>query len=299
MMDFRPIILDDKYNIKNLFAGKGYIISEYSFSYMMLWREVVKFEICDRDDALFIRAEYDNIRRYFLPVIKNGTMDECYKLLEEYADINDRNWRLVCAEEINISEFSEKFKESYLFEEDINSFDYIYLPENLIKLSGKKYHAKRNHISKFNSLYDYEFLPLTKDNFSECLGFDEKWKNSKPEEMGRGTKEELMALENAFRYFEQLGLFGAYIKIDGKMAGFTIGEINENNIGVVHFEKCDQNYEGIYSAINRMFAEKHFSKVRYVNRQEDMGLYGLRKSKQSYHPVFMGKKYYMKRREAV
>ena len=64
--------------------------------------------------------------------------------------------------------------------------------------------------------------------------------------------------------------------------------------GVIHtiFEKGDVNYVGVYQTLNQVVAEKYFPDGALVNRQEDMGIEGLRKAKLSYFPKILVEKYF-------
>lgn len=293
MLDFRPIELCDKSCIEAFVKPKNYMICEYSFVYLMLWKDVMHFEYCVEEDVLFIRGFYGGRWLYFLPVTKTGAMDEHYLKVERYAEEIGQRWKLVCAEYIGIKDFSAEFLHGYEFIKHVDLCDYIYRASDLIELPGKKYHKKRNHVSKFHSKYEYEFLPLRREDFSECLAFYDVWLNTKPEEMSKEMMDELSAIKKAFQLYEELGLVGACIKIDGKIRGFTIGEYTNAQMGTIHFEKCDSSFDGIFATINQLFAKEYFSQMSYINRQDDMGLPGLRKAKQSYYPVMMGDKYNM------
>lgn len=297
MLQFRPVTIQDKEIIDDFIKEKQYWITEYSFTYMMLWNRVVFFEVCITEQALYFRCSYEGERFYFLPVVKDGNLEAHYKELEVFADGEGQPWELICIDDINLQLLSPAFLENYVLERDVDYCEYIYRSEDLIGLKGKKYHSKRNHISKFNKLYDYTFLPLTKEDFAECLAFNNQWLEEKSEAMSQDMQDEVLALEDCFTYYDQLGLVGACIRIDGKLEGFAIGEYAHETMAVVHFEKCNPAFDGIYAAMNQMFAEKYFSKIPYINRQDDIGLEGLRKAKQSYHPVFMGEKYFMVRKE--
>lgn len=296
MLQFRPVTIQDKQLVDGFIKEKKYWITEYSFTYMMLWNRVVFFEICPTEQALYFRCSYDDERFYFLPVVKDGNLEAHYKKLEAFADA-EGPWKLICIDDKNLQLLSPSFLEEYVLERDVDYCEYIYRSEDLIGLKGKKYHAKRNHIAKFNKRYVYTFSPLTKDDFAECLAFNERWKEDKSEEMIRDMQDEVLALEDCFTYYDQLGLVGACIRIDGKLEGFAIGEYTHDEMAVVHFEKCNPAFDGIYAAMNQMFAEKYFSNVPYINRQDDIGLEGLRKAKLSYYPAFMGEKYFMVRKD--
>lgn len=173
-------------------------------------------------------------------------------------------------------------------EESVDDEDYIYETEKLISLSGKKYHSKRNFVNRFEANYSYEYMPLTGENVLECLPALEEWFARHHEKMLFYFDEQEAILE-LLHNFDALGLKGAAIKIDGKIRAMTIGEFLPPDTAHIIIEKADIDYPGLYAVINQKFLEREWAGTRLVNREEDMGVEGLRKAKQSYHPVFRNK----------
>ena len=173
-------------------------------------------------------------------------------------------------------------------EESIDDEDYIYETEKLISLSGKKYHSKRNFVNRFEASYSYEYMPLTGENALSCLPALEEWFARHHEKMLFYFDEHEAILE-LLHNFDALGLKGAAIKIDGKIRAMTIGEFLPPDTAHIIIEKADIDYPGLYAVINQKFLEHEWAGTKLVNREEDMGVEGLRKAKQSYHPVFQNK----------
>ena len=173
-------------------------------------------------------------------------------------------------------------------EESIDDEDYIYETEKLISLSGKKYHSKRNFVNRFEASYSYEYMPLTGENALSCLPALEEWFARHHEKM-LFYFDEHEALLELLHNFDALGLKGAAIKIDGKIRAMTIGEFLPPDTAHIIIEKADIDYPGLYAVINQKFLEHEWAGTKLVNREEDMGVEGLRKAKQSYHPVFQNK----------
>jgi len=165
-------------------------------------------------------------------------------------------------------------------------WDYLYNSEDLITLKGKKFHSKRNHINKFDSLYDYEYTALMPEHVPLCVELLGEWGatlNKSP--LFGGVTSENRAVREALNNFEQIGMTGGCLFIDGKLGAFTLGQPLNSEVFVIHAGKALYEYEGIYSKINQCFAEKNCAGYKYINREEDMGVEGLRKSKMSYHPA--------------
>ena len=180
-------------------------------------------------------------------------------------------------------------------------FEYIYDAESLRTLSGRKNKKKRNHVNTFLNLYKnrYEYKLLEKENFEECLELIDRWEQNKENIESSGHKEldeEILSIKEVFENYEKLKdnvkIAGVYI--DNKLEAFTIGEKIIENIALIHIEKANQNINGLYQYINQQFFLNEFPNVKYVNREEDLGIDGLREAKLSYHPCKFIEKYSIK-----
>jgi hypothetical protein len=181
---------------------------------------------------------------------------------------------------------------------DRNYYDYIYLRDDLLHLTGKKYQPKRNHINRFRKLYDYQYIPLTREMAPQCMALEQQWfKENEDENDRQELLNERRSMCFALQHFEQLGLTGGAILVESKIVAFTYGSpINHNTFGV-HVEKADVTYDGVFSVINQEFAAHIPENFTYINREEDLGIAGLRQSKLSYNPfLILEKNVALKRR---
>lgn len=175
--------------------------------------------------------------------------------------------------------------------------DYVYETEKLAKLSGKKYHSKKNHINKFKSLYpDWSYEPITKDNVEECFQMALRWRELNGCEEDEEKHAEICVALNFLRLFDELAMRGGALRVDGRIVAFTIGEPVGKDTLVVHIEKAFADVQGAYTMINQQFAEHEGTGFTYLNREEDMGEEGLRQAKMSYKPVFLVEKGVVRRR---
>jgi hypothetical protein len=181
--------------------------------------------------------------------------------------------------------------EGFVTELDRDHSDYIYLSEDLIGLKGRKYHRKRNHIKQFTEKYAYQYLPLASEWISECLRLESDWCDLRHCDATPGLRNESIAIKEAFDHFEALGVRGGIILIDGKVEAFTLGEPLNRDTVVIHIEKANPAFEGLYPVINQAFLDKTWAGYTYVNREQDLGEEGLRKAKESYFPHHMVSKY--------
>lgn len=214
---------------------------------------------------------------------------------------------------LNVSEQSKHVFEElgYVTEPSRDYFEYLYTPIDIIELKGKKYHAKRNFINGFN--LPYEFRTYAESDREELNKLLRKWSylhidngveysedgswDSKEILEAIDSDPEILALNAVLDDLDKYNCFADVLVADGNIIGFAAGEILPSGIGTIYFEKGDINYKGVYPLLDNEFCKKHFSDgaVKYINKQEDMGLEGLRKSKLSYHPVKFAERYSAKR----
>lgn len=176
----------------------------------------------------------------------------------------------------------------FIKEEVIDDEDYVYETEKLINLTGKKYHSKRNFINRFEAAYQYEYVRLNGENALSCVPAVEEW-FARHNEKTLFYFDEQEAILELLHNFEALNLKGAAIKVDGKIRAMTLGEFLPPDTAHIIIEKADINYPGLYAVINQKFLENEWAHTKLVNREEDMGVEGLRKAKQSYQPLYQNK----------
>lgn len=173
-----------------------------------------------------------------------------------------------------------------------DDFDYIYNAQDLIELSGRKYHGKRNHISKFTRAFpDWQYEHIDDSNTEECINASLEWCKQNGCSENSPYRHELCAIHKALRERKSLGIIGGLIRIDGKVVALTLGERLNKDTFVTHFEKALGGFEEAYTLINREFAARSLGEYRYINREEDLGIEGLRKAKLSYKPAILLEKF--------
>jgi GNAT superfamily N-acetyltransferase len=163
--------------------------------------------------------------------------------------------------------------------------DYIYRAEDLAELRGRKYQPKRNHINNFVARNDWYAKPLSRANIKDCLTLNDKW--LKGREIGDMERAEQQAIGRAFDNFESLGLRGLVLYADGEPVAFSYGTPITQQTFCTHIEKHDANVQGAAVMINRLMAQSLEEEYEFVNREDDLGLEGLRFAKMSYHPTLL------------
>ena len=299
-MNFERIQIQDKPLFDRLLSLSPYVDCEYIFSTLFMWQDVLGYERAIEDDCIFIRHPFEGKMQYHIPICAPDRISEQVGKLME---LDQEKLELFCVTKEHLEQLAPEMREHFTVEENRNFADYLYLGENLRTLSGKKYHQKRNHVSKFQNTYDWNFKTFTEAGreLTECVAVLEQWDINKLENASWQERllvgNEMNALDKCMKHFTDMGLIGGVLYIDGQPKGFTVGEVANRGgirVGIVHYEKCDSSYTGIYQAINKFFAEEAMGEADYINREDDMGVEGLRKSKLTYHPVRLVDKYTLK-----
>ncbi len=290
MLEFRTISIEDKDWITACLRASDYRGCEYSFANNMAWRRLSGSQIA-RYEGFYLCTAFET---------EDGTPSFCYPAGEgDHRSVIDvmrrfsaeRGQPLVIwnVSEERLAWLETQYPGQFSVEENRDSWDYVYRSEDLAELSGRKYHQKRNFLHRFAE-YGAVYAPITERDFDDCIIFAADAYNARLEGDHSGIAEQF-AIDTYFRYFRELGLQGGTLRLDGKLIAMTVGEPLNSDTFCVHIEKADTAYAGVYAAINQQFSahirEQGFA---FINREEDLGLEGLRKAKQSYHPITMLKK---------
>ena len=283
MLDFRTPTLDDKERIEAFVRDSGQIGCDVSFVNTYLWREHYDIRVAFTDDAYYKCYMMDGkISGYTFPLTRGDIRTAVDRILDDARErgvtpviglLNDQNAEVI----------KQLYGDSVSVRLARDSYDYLYERAHLAELKGKKFHAKRNHISRFRRNYaDISVKEICKDNFADVLSVVERWTST------AGDTGELEIICDALAHFDALGLFGVLLYVDGRPVAMSIGSRISDEVCDVNFEKAVEIDEA-YAVINNEFA-KRFDSFTLLNREEDMGLEGLRKSKLSYHPDILLRK---------
>ncbi len=286
---FKDLSLEEKPLLDMAFIQFPPVISEFTFTNLFIWRHAYHLKISCFQNFICLLSD-NGEKSFFFPPIGEGDMIKCYRMLFQFLEERGVSKKITRVPEIVWAQIDWK-SEGFVAEQDRDQSDYIYLTQDLIQLQGRKYHRKRNHIKQFKDKYSYQYIPLTSDWIPECLQLETGWCDLRHCEDTPGLANESIAIKEAFTHFETLGVKGGAILIDGKLEAFTLGESLNRETAVIHIEKANPTYEGLYPMINQAFLEHQWSDYTYVNREQDLGEEGLRKAKESYFPHHMAHKY--------
>jgi hypothetical protein len=167
----------------------------------------------------------------------------------------------------------------------------VYLAAQLILLEGRKLHGKRNHISRFQRTYDFQYDALKDRYVAPCLNLAEVWCDFKRCEEDMNLMDEWDAVREALAHWRELQVGGGVLLVGGRVEAFSLGERLNEQTAVVHIEKANPDLQGAYAMINQQFCEHAWSALRYVNREQDLAIEGLRRAKLSYQPDHLVGKY--------
>lgn len=292
MLNFKPITIEDKNIFDKYLRPYNYETSEYSFTNLFIWRKACDIQYAIYNDVLIIKKTDFNGSYHFMQPI--GYEKENLKVIVDILIENKTKFEL----EYLFKDIEESFLTDLLgiygdgfftILEDRDNFDYIYESKDLISLSGKKLHKKKNNYNHFIKNYNYDISEITPELIQPCIKAAREWCHN---HICKGyLLYELKAIEELLKNNSLLNFKGMVVFVDNKISAFTIGEKVNEDMAIIHIEKADSDIRGLYNFINKAFIEKYFSDVPYINREQDLGIEGLRSAKESYIPVKLAKKF--------
>jgi len=288
MITFKPFCLEDKEIITSYTIPFATPDCDFSFSNLCSWHFLTESSYAESDGYLLLRFRTEDNRLVYPMPIGQGNIIHALEQLEQDALKEGQPLRLRGIQP-SLQETLEKYFPT-LFEYTLKRdyFDYIYFRKDLTELKGKNYQPKRNHINKFKKEYPhYRYTSLTPELIPQCLDFEARWCMQHDYVEHASLKEERRALTYAIHHYEKLGLIGGVLWIEDKMVAFTFGSPINRNTFDVQYEKAYADIDGAYTIINQEFVSHLPEQYIYINREEDLGIPGLRQAKLSYHPAIL------------
>jgi uncharacterized protein len=286
---FRPLEIGDKEIFARYLGADPPENSELTFSNLFMWRHCYHPAWMEWGKCLLVILAAENFPPFGLPPAGPGDKARALGFLAEHLK--------TAAPESRVSRVPEGFVKGFVDQEkfdirpDRDNSDYVYLAEDLIKLPGKRYRKKKNHLNRFLKSYAYEYRELDTELVECFLDMQEKWCRIRECKEDPGLLMEDYAVYQALTHFEELDYQGGAILMEGRVEAFALGERLNENTAVIHIEKANPAFSGIYAAINQLFCKEAWSHMTYINREQDLGIEGLRKAKASYSPHHMVDKY--------
>lgn len=292
MIDFKALTVGDKPIYEEYFQKSDRRGCEFSFLNVFLWGEQ-KYAVLN--GCLVLLSKFSGTYYYSYPF---GDGDIVKTIKDIIEDSKERSITLrISGITPGEKDFLQKeFPNTFSFSTTEDSYDYVYDIESLSTLAGKKYHGKRNHINKFYENYPNAVTEaIDENNISEVKKMAYAWFNAREERVPAHTFDmERAALNKLFENYMDVCAEGMILKNGEKILAFSIGSPFYEDTFDVHFEKAAEDTDGAYPVINREFAKyvkEKYPEIRFLDREEDMGLEGLRRAKQSYRPLFLVEKW--------
>ncbi|MBE6896991.1 MAG: DUF2156 domain-containing protein [Ruminococcaceae bacterium] len=282
-MIFKKLELDDANIILPFLKKRGSGLSDFSLGGIFMWRDYLKTEYAIEDGTLFLKAVYPKEAPSFcLPFGENEEKD--IRKIFDYCNKNDLQPFFFAVSSCELKKLEENFEILHTVS-DRDSFDYFYKADDLKYFSGKKFHGQKNHINKFKKENpNHSFEEITEKNIGQIKEFFEVYSKE-------NTKDNILAKEERIKVCEVLdniekyGFFGLVLKVKDKIVGMTFGEAINDTL-FVHIEKADKSINGAYQMLVSEFAKRYATgDIQYINRGDDVGDEGLRRSKLSYQPI--------------
>lgn len=288
---FVPLELKDQEVFQTFFSAYRPEISELTFTNLFIWRSHYKFQWSIYRDWLVIISVEGEYGTFAIEPIGPSPRYEITRLVLEWMrdEKNVKNSRIERADNRIVEEV--RGINGISVEPTRDHFDYVYLRDDLVKLGGNRYRSKRNHINQLVRAYSYRYEQLAPDHINDCIAVQEKWCLLRRCEDDMDLIGEWDAVKEILRCYMSLNVQGAVITIENKVVAFTIGQMLNENTAVIHIEKADPEIPGLYPVINQQFCENNWQGVRYINREQDLGIPGLREAKLSYYPDHMVNKF--------
>ena len=282
-LTFHPLTVLDREAVQAVTLHAGRRNCNYTFANLLGWQFWFQTEVCVLEDVVILRYTFNGKPAYMVCTAK----DLPAELIEALLADSRGKLTLIGLEDSQVQALENHQSRFGIMAEPLRDrYDYIYRRAGLATLRGRGLNAKRNHINRFRAEHpDFEYRPLTPELFDECRRLRDIWVEE------RATNATLVAeqrvMETVFSHWEALGMLGGSIFVDGSMVAFTYGSAVTTDTFDVCAEKADRRVEGAFAIINQQFAQHLPEQYIYMNREEDMGLPGLRKAKLSYHPEIL------------
>ncbi len=287
--EFKPLGLEDRDILQRHLWDYQPETSELTFTNLFIWRGFYHFSWCLDRDWLLIISDSPGGSWALPPIGPPPRAAVCRKLLE-WPGIN---WTTVPsiarADDRLATELAQAA--GFLISPLRDHFDYVYRSQDLIQLPGAQYQAKRTHLHQFQRSHPVSYESLQEKHLAACLEVAAEWCALKRCAEDLGLQGEWDAVRAGLRNFQVLNLVGGVILIEDRVAAFTVGELLNQDTAVVHLEKANPAIPGIYAVINQEFCRHSWSKVPLINREQDLGVPGLRMAKMSYHPQRLVEKF--------
>ena len=288
-LNFKPVEAEDLEELNPFFCKRPNKTCDSVFLDSFIWREYynVRYAVSDNKAILWL-MDLDGKTGSAMPICSEEDLEYFNTELKAPLYINLADEEAV--EQLGLKNMPDKFK----ITEQVDLKDYLYDGNAMRTLSGKKLHKKKNHLNAFKREYEgrYEYRRLCCSDRGDVWKFLDRWREEKGEEVEEHLDYEVRGIHEILKNCSLLNVRMSGVYIDGHLEAFTIGSYNPlEQMAVIHIEKANPEIRGLYQFINQQFLIEEFPEAVLINREDDLGLEGLRKAKLSYNPIDYARKY--------
>ena len=290
MLEFQPLKLEDINVLRPYFHKQPSRICDSTVGGTFLWRDYFQTAYAEADGSLFLRSVMPETGAYIYAVPMGGDVSAALQRLKAHCEAQGHALVLSTVSAEDLPNIQALWPEARV--ETIPEWaDYLYEATDLKEIAGKKYATQRNHISKFNRLYsNWTFEPIGPDNLEAVRAFFD-WFAEVNEKESATYKEDERKVAEVLANFDLYGFLGGAVWVEDRIVAMALGEKQGDTL-YVHIEKADVSYHGAYQMIVREFSKYACTdEIGYINREDDAGDEGLRKSKLSWRPCGLLDKY--------
>lgn len=291
MIVFKPIEIQDKQEIESFTLPYAPPNCDLAFANMLCWQFEYRSAWSIVEGFLVIRFRIGGGNRIgYMQPLGAGDFTPVLRALEEDVRAEGQRLRVIGLTAEGVEIIRRAGIGEFACESDRDLQDYVYQTADLRDLTGRKYQSKRNHINRFETEYEYRYEAMTQAHAAECMRLETEWRRTRMGHSGELSAEQ-RAMGKAFDHFDELELRGGCIFVEDKLVAFTYGSPINDHTFCIHVEKADTEYDGAFTIINQQFAARLPEQYTLLNREEDLGIEGLRQAKLSYHPIFLQQKF--------
>lgn len=284
MLQFKELTLADKATIQGYTLTSNRRNCDLSFANLCSWRFLYHTEFAEMNGFLILRFQLNGELSYMMPVGQGDLQPVILAMIAD-AELLGHTFVMRGVSVRMRADLAQTFPDRFHYESNRDYADYLYLRDDLATLRGKKFQAKRNHVNKFLRAYpDFTYYELTPELVPECLELEARWTAENQQTNAAALESERRSMTYALEHFKELDLVGGVLCVAGKMAAFTYGTPINGFAFDVCVEKADTRIDGAYAMINYEFARRLPEQYQFINREEDLGIPGLRQAKLSYQP---------------
>ncbi|HEY3398600.1 MAG TPA: phosphatidylglycerol lysyltransferase domain-containing protein [Armatimonadota bacterium] len=277
--------------LQRLLSAAAPRVSELTFTNLFMWRHAYGTRLGRIGEVVCLFClRADPTESFLLPPLGSGAGAEHVRAALAWMAASGHDPKLARADQRELDRLGLT-PAQFTLTPDRDNWDYVYRVPDLIDLAGEDYRDKRRHVDSFTRKFPYEYRRITPDLVPACQALQDLWCDDKHCDLAAGLRAEAEAVKEVLAGLEELEVTGGALLVNQRVQAFALGEALSADTVVIHIEKASPDLHGAFQVINREFLVQEWSQFAFVNREQDLGIPGLREAKESYHPAQMVEKY--------